>query len=262
MKFALDRYASLDSPIHRWETRCKLVGLMALAFAIAAVDVLVLLPAVLAIAFSCYALARLPLAYWWRRVRYPGFFLVALVAALPFAAGDTVLWAWGPVRVYREGCLAVLPIAGRFAAILTLGLVAFGTHPVAETVRALRSLGLSPILTDLMLLSYRYLTELGDDWQRMQVAVQLRGFRNRRLDGQTLRLWAALTGSLLVRSYERSERVYQAMRLRGYGAPAGDRPRKLPDRRAFFSPSALGLYGALAVAVGLAIAQFVLSRAG
>ena len=36
---------------------------------------------------------------------------------------------------------------------------------------------------------------------------------------------AALGGSLLVRSYERSDRVYRAMRLRGYGqatAPVDD----------------------------------------
>ena len=33
MKLGLDQYANLDSPIHRWEQRSKLVALIALIFA-------------------------------------------------------------------------------------------------------------------------------------------------------------------------------------------------------------------------------------
>ncbi|NEP85179.1 MAG: cobalt ECF transporter T component CbiQ, partial [Okeania sp. SIO3B3] len=77
--------------------------------------------------------------------------------------------------------------------------------------------GIPPLLADMTLLSYRYLFEMGDDLRRMQIATRLRGFEGRKLNAHTLRTYAALAGSLLVRSYERSERIYQAMVLRGYG---------------------------------------------
>jgi len=56
-------------------------------------------------------------------------------------------------------------------------------------------------------------------------------------------------GTLLVRSYERSERVYQALRLRGYG-----RAPLLPEEMARdpWSWAATGL----AVAVGLVLVNF------
>jgi len=51
----------------------------------------------------------------------------------------------------------------------------------------------------------------------METAMGLRGFKARHINGHTLTVLASLSGSLLVRSYEQSERVYNAMALRGYG---------------------------------------------
>ena len=47
--------------------------------------------------------------------------------------------------------------------------------------------------------------------------MRLRGFHGRRLSPRRLRVLAWLGGSILVRSYERSEWVYKAMLTRGYG---------------------------------------------
>ncbi|PSN10637.1 cobalt ECF transporter T component CbiQ, partial [filamentous cyanobacterium CCP5] len=67
----------------------------------------------------------------------------------------------------------------------------------------------------------------------------------------------SLTGSLLIRSYERSQRVYQAMRLRGYG----QLPRhQLSDRQPCDGAS-LTLTGVtLAIAVGFVLAEIGLQR--
>lgn len=67
------------------------------------------------------------------------------------------------------------------------------------------------------LLAYRYLEELGEMLTTMQRAMKLRGFQPRQFSSRNLRIFAQLTGSILIRSYERSQRVYQAMILRGYG---------------------------------------------
>lgn len=217
MKFGLDDYAHLESPLHQWEPRCKLIGLMGLIFAFAMVrDPRLILP-MLGVSAGIYLLSQLPVSYWRTRLRYPGLFLVGVVGFLPFISGKTVLVHLGPIALYQEGTLAMVGIASRFLAIITLSLVLFGTASFLTTIRTLRTLGLSPILTDMMVLFYRYLFELGDRLHTMQSAMGLRGFKRTRLTPRALQTFASVAGTLLVQSYEQSERIYQAMRLRGYG---------------------------------------------
>jgi len=258
MKIALDRYAHLASPIHQWEQRSKLVALLALVFAFACVRHLVLLPAMIAVTAGLYWASRLPLRYLLRRLRYPGLFIAAVVVVLPFAAGETVLVQLGPLTLYLEGCAATLLIATRFGCILTISLILFGTATFANSIKAMRALGLPGILVDMMLLTYRYLESFGETLVTMQQAMRLRGFQNRGLSWRNLQVLASLAGSLLVRSYEQSQRVYQAMRLRGYGNPNA-RPREP------FGGSGTGrvaFWFVLAIAAGFILADGLLRAAG
>jgi cobalt/nickel transport system permease protein len=84
----------------------------------------------------------------------------------------------------------------------------------------MRALGLPLIMVDMALLAFRYLHELGQDLSRMLTSMRLRGFRQHSFSPAGLKTFAWLSGSLLVRSYERSEWVYRAMILRGYGQPS------------------------------------------
>jgi cobalt/nickel transport system permease protein len=176
---------------------------------------------------------------------------------LPFAAGPTVLLQVGPLALRQEGCLAVLLLATRFASILTVSLVLFGVAPFLTTVKAMRALGLPPLLADMTLLSYRYLYEIDDDLGRMETATRLRGFQAHRFSRRNLGTLAALAGSLLVRSYEQSQRIYHAMLLRGYGRA----PRRPDEFRAGLQDKALlGL--TLAVAGGFVAAELWLRQGG
>lgn len=254
MKLWLDAYAHLDSPLHRWDARYKLVGLLALLFAFAFVSDVRLLPALLLITAVLYTRSRLPLSFLVSRLRYPGMFLLAVALMLPFLAGQTVLMQIGPLALRREGVLLTLLILTRFAAILTVSLVLFGTSPFLTTVRAMQALGLPALLTDMTLFFYRYLNDTADQLTTMQTAMRLRGFQGERVGRHGLGALAALAGSLLVRSYEQSERVYHAMLLRGYGQAV--RPR---DSFQAGAADALALGGALLVAGGLIALNILLN---
>ena len=73
------------------------------------------------------------------------------------------------------------------------------------------------MILDMTLLTYRYLEELGEMLKTMQRAMKLRGFDTHLFNCRQLEILTHLVGSLIVRSYERSTRIYQAMILRGYG---------------------------------------------
>jgi cobalt/nickel transport system permease protein len=257
MKLGLDPYAHLDSPLHRWDPRYKLAGLFVLIFAFAYVQDLRLLPAIVVITVVIYAASRLPLSFLLTRLRYPGIFLSVVAILLPLFSGQTILLQLGPLALRQEGLLALLLIVVKFVSILTVSLVLFGTAPFLTTIKAMRALGLPPILADMTLFSYRYLFEVGDDLQSMQQAMRLRGFRARRPDGRTVGVLASLAGSLLVRSYEQSERVYKAMVLRGYGhAP------RIHDEFQSRPSDAVLLLAGLLVSAGFVVAEILLRQLG
>lgn len=251
MSFNIDRYAHLRSPLHRWEPRAKLIGLLALIFAFGSVQNVRVLPVMVAIAFLLYGRSRLPWRFGLNQLRYPGIFIAMVVLLVPFAGGETVLWQWGILRLSQEGLITVLRVGVRFLAIVTLTVILFGTTPLTQNLRAMRSLGLPPLLVDMALLTYRYLQEFDGNRRRMQQAMALRGFgyQGGGFSRRTLRCYAQLASSLLIRSYDQATRVYQAMILRGYGAvhqPQGY--EKIP----LMSGGATAI--ALVVAGGVAIA--------
>jgi len=213
----IDEYTDLGSLLHRWEPRCKLIGLMVLIFAFSFIRDLRMLLAMVVVTITIYIISKLPVSFLLNRLRYPSFFLIVLVLTLPFVSGQTVVMSIGPLDLRQEGLLSVLLIATRFLSILTIGLILFGTAPFLTTIKAMRALGLPAILADMVLLSFRYLHEIGGDLQRMQTAMSLRGLQKHHFSTRSLRVLAWLGGSILVRSYERSEWVYKAMILRGYG---------------------------------------------
>ncbi len=261
MNLGPDTYAERASPLHRWDPRYKLVGLLALLFGFALVHDLRLLPAMLLLTAGIYGLSRLPISFLLQRLRYPGFFFLAMAVLLPFFSGETVLLHLGPLTLYREGLQALFLVGVKFVSILTLGIVLFGTAPFLRMVRAMQALGVPALLTDMMLFSYRYIYQVGDELETMERAMQVRGFRPRRPNRRTLGTLAALAGSLLVRSYEQSERVYKAMVLRGYGQET--RPRA--SVRANFSTrpqDALWLGGVLLLALALVAAEMWLRGYG
>ena len=217
MKFGFDEYIHLGSPLHRWDPRFKLIGLMALVFSFAFVRDLRILPAMVVATATVYVISRLPPSFLVTRLRYPSLFVVAVVLLLPFLSGQTILWSLGPFDMRQEGLIAATLVATRFLCILTVGLVLFGTASFLKSVEAMRALRLPAILTDMTLLAYRYIFEIGDYFHRMETAMRLRGFRERRFSIHGLGIMAWLGGSILVRSYEHSEWVYKAMILRGYG---------------------------------------------
>ncbi len=249
MRLTVDTYLAQDSAIQRWAPKPKLVGLGLLILGFATVQQLRLVPVLLAITALVYALSGLPYSFLRSRLRYPGLFLIGVVVALPLLAGDTVLWQWGPIALRQEGLYTMLLVASRFLSIVTVGLVLMGTTPLLTLVETMGSLGLPPTLAEMILLAYRYLFDIAEELARLRQAMALRGFvaKGNRRSWQRL---AAVAGTLLVRSYERSERVYKAMRLRGYGVHGGKSPPlgwgPAPDRAAMMlcGLATLGLFAA------------------
>jgi len=213
--FDPERYSRLESPIHRWDPRARILSLFVLIFSIALAGSILQALVGFCASFSLILISRLPLAHVARFMKWPVIFLLPLVIFLPFTTEGDRLFAFQFISPSIQGIYLgqLFLIRGLGAALLALLIV--GTAPFTITIKALQDMGLPGSLTQIFLFAYRYIFLLNEEFQTMSRSLQCKGFL-KRSDLKTARILAMAFAMLLIRSYERSEDVFHAMLSRGY----------------------------------------------
>lgn len=201
--------------VHRLDARTKIV--LATVFALAA-SMLVTIPAALAalglgLGLACLALLR-PMKTLKRLLVVNGF-IAFLWVFLPFTYPGEALFSLGPLTATKQGVLYSLLITIKSNAIILAFAALLASTPVPEIGRGLNRLRVPAKLCQLLLFTYRYIHVLFEEYKRLSTAARMRCF-NPGLNLHSFRTYAYLVGMVLVRSWERAERVHQAMRLRGF----------------------------------------------
>lgn len=218
---AVDAYAHLNSPFHRWDPRIKMVSLLIYFFLVASVSQLSWAFLALVIAAVAVWMTHIPLRYPLRRVSaitlFLGMFLVVMPLTVPVQSGD-VLVVFDPFSFLsfnlRGFKLAAL-VCCKAVAIALMMEILVGTAPLTVTVQALLGLRVPQQICLMILLAHRYVFVFYHEMKRMAISMEVRGFR-KRTHPDTLRTFGNFLGMLLVRSFERTQRVYDAMLARGY----------------------------------------------
>ncbi|QEH33488.1 Nickel transport protein NikQ [Aquisphaera giovannonii] len=135
--------------------------------------------------------------------------LLALVAVLAFTVAPGIAERSG-----RGAFEVASMILAKNGLALLMMLTMAAVTPLPQAVRALGRLGLPRVLVETLEFMERYVHVLLDELDRMATARRARSFTNRRwLPWGTL---TGLIGALLLRSFERAERVEAAMLARGW----------------------------------------------
>jgi cobalt/nickel transport system permease protein len=245
------RHASLHVPrasfVHRLSPGSKLVGALTFVMAVAltprpAVGAFALDAAVLA---GVVAVARLPLRTVLGRLAVVLPFL-SFAALVPLVAGGPQVDVAG-VGLSRDGLWAAFGIVAKALLGAGASIVLAATTPLPALITGLGRLRVPAVVVAIVTFMFRYLDLLAEQLARMRRAMTARCHDPRWL-------WqaapvAAAAGTLFVRSYERGERVHQAMLARGY---TGTMP-ELGAAEHRPAPTAAGLVpGALAGVAALA----------
>lgn len=151
----------------------------------------------------------------WGRLLALEVFLLVLLVTLPLQVPGELLLRIGPIAASREGLDQAGAIALRANAIVLALLGLVGTLEPVALGHALGRLGLPDKLVHLMLLTVRQAHVIESEYRRLRQAMRARAFVARS-DGHTWRSLGWLIGMLLVRAMERSRRVLDAMRCRGF----------------------------------------------
>jgi len=210
-----ESFALGGSILHKLDPRAKILAALPPAFLTAVLQDLKAAAVSLTFALILTALSRPPARKLAGRILTVNGFVAFLWIVLPFSTPGERLASFGPLSVTYEGLQLALLVTLKSNALFLLFLGLVATTPAPDLGRSLGMLGAPDRLCQLLIFSYRYVHVLAQEYQRLAVAIRVRGFKPG-MNLHTYRTAAYLAAMLLVRGYDRAQRVRQAMVLRGF----------------------------------------------
>ena len=228
--FQLDVDSQQTTFWHRLAPRTRLLCTLLAVFAIA------LTPNGYWLTWSVYGVAVLGVALLSRvtwlvllkRVAIELAFLAMVLLGTLFRQGGEVVWQWGALQITTAGLTVLGSVLLKALLSLLILNVLTLTTPIPALLHALVALRTPPILVAILASMYRYIGVLIDEFTAMRRAATS---RNLMISRRWQRLVVGnMIGSLFIRTYERGDRIHQAMLARGYQGlppisevPAGNR---------------------------------------
>jgi cobalt/nickel transport system permease protein len=211
----LEEFAEGDSFFHKLDPRVKFITAIPYIFVVAVMQgingpLLALIISLLMITFSRISFKKLI-----GRLIVVNTFILLLWIFLPFSYPGDVVFHIGSLKATREGFLYTLSITLKANAIVLATIAIFGTSEVFSLAHALVHLRLPDKLIHLFFFFYRYISVLHEEYTRLKNAMAIRSFKPR-TNIHTYKTYAYLVGMLIVRSFDRSQRIYRAMVCRGF----------------------------------------------
>jgi cobalt/nickel transport system permease protein len=221
-----DRYHHGHSPLHRLDPRVKVV--LTVAFIIS--NVLLADGAWFAFALAwlivlaANVISGLGWTFTFRRSFIALPFALAAVSSIfeihgnPLAQWHIFMWTLIPTDA---GLLRFVSILIRSWLSVQAAILLVAVTPFPDLIHALEHLRVPKIITTIIAFLYRYLFVLTDEVLRLMRARQARsaaapGQRSGGSVGWRANVTGNMVGQLFLRSYERSDRIYNAMLARGY----------------------------------------------
>jgi cobalt/nickel transport system permease protein len=203
-----------DTPVHRMAPQCKVAATALFVLVVASTPAGAYWPYLwyLLLLAAVAAVAQLPPLTVARRLVVEVPFLLFVLALPVLGAPPKLILLGVDLSVPGLHAAAAIALKATFG-LLTTGILA-ATTPLPEIITGLERLRVPRVFTAVAAFLVRYTELLRAELARMRTAALCRG-------GDPRWLWqirdvAGGLGALVVRSFERGERVYLAMASRGY----------------------------------------------
>jgi len=157
-----------------------------------------------------FAFAELPVAPILKMILLIEPFIIGIGILNPLFDQSKVLF--GGIAI-SKGWVTFLSILIKCSLTVTASILLIATTGMDRFAAALRMVKIPKIFVLQLLLTYRYISVLIEEVSRMIRAYLLRAPGQK---GLKWRAWGSFAGQILLRTFERAERVYQAMNLRGF----------------------------------------------
>ena len=161
------------------------------------------------------AISRVSIKEVFSRMVIVNALILLLWLVLPFTFKGEILTRIGPFAVYLPGVVLAAQITLKSNAILLAFIALIATMSLATLGHAIHRMGVPEKIVHLLLMTYRYIFVIEQEYLRLIRAAKIRGFRPG-TNSNTYRTYSYVIGMLFVRAAARAERVHQAMLCRGF----------------------------------------------
>ena len=165
----------------------------------------------------CWAVGNVGLRRILRRFALIAPFTAVIIIAIPFRPGTplyTLELGFMSIVVTEEGLRVLFTVLEKAALSLFAAVVLLSDVPFTELLYGLQKLKIPKMLLTVLSFAYRFLFTARDEARRTERAWAARYYGKRKL--AQLATMGKVVGLLLLRGFDRSERVYNAMLSRGY----------------------------------------------
>lgn len=214
---------------HRLAVHTRLICIFLLVFAIA------LTPMGRWWTWALYGATVLPIFHWSKvdlailakRMAIELAFISVILLGTLFRGGGQILWQWGWLQITTNGLMILGSVSIKaFLSLLLLNILTLSTS-IPSLLQALVTIKMPPLLVSILASMYRYIGVLTNEFKAMYRAATARNFAPQNLYSYQRhdRPWQRqvlgnMLGVLFIRTYDRGDRIYQAMLARGYqGTP-------------------------------------------
>jgi cobalt/nickel transport system permease protein len=210
-----EQFSTGESFVHGLDPRIRITVAILFSVVVAVSSRFSALLPALALSLFLLVLTRLSARKVFYRLLLVNGLILFLWLLLPFTFRGEPLFHIGPLAGTKEGVLYASQITLKCNAILLAMITLVATIPIFTLGHAMRRLRFPDKIIHLFLFTYRYIHVIFQEYSRLVNAMKIRGF----IPGtnlHTYRSYAYLVGMLLIKSYDRAERVYRAMLCRGF----------------------------------------------
>lgn len=162
--------------------------------------------------------SRITLPVLLKRIAVEFAFIATVLLGTLSRGGGEVVWSLGPLKITTEGLIVLGSVTTKaLLSLIMLNLLTLTTS-IPALLNALVALRTPRLLVATLASMYRYISVLMGEFNAMRRAAASRNFTG---NGSWQReVLGNMIGALFIRTYERGDRVYQAMLARGYqGVP-------------------------------------------
>lgn len=197
------------------DPRLRIVAAAFLGVVTVFLSALPALIAALAVSVGMLLISRLPVRRTLKRMAMMDGFILFTLMLLPFTVpGDAIFTLWGFAASW-QGLFQAVKIALTANAVILALMVLVGTMEPVTLGHALYAMRCPEVLVHLLMFTIRYIDVLREEYLRLRGAMRVRGFRPS-TNLHTYRSLGYMVGMMLVRAVERSERILEAMKCRGF----------------------------------------------
>lgn len=208
-------FATGNSILHRTDPRIRLVTAALFSLTVALCFDTTPLLVSLGVAGFLVILARLNPVLLFKRLLPVNGFVLLLWLFLPWSCKGDALFSFHGLVITRQGVHLAAILTIKCNVILLLMMTLVSTMTFVTMGHALHRLKMPDKFVALFVLTYRYIFVIEQEYEKILRALKIRGFVPR-TNLHTYKTYAYVVGMLFVLATERAERVYFAMRCRGY----------------------------------------------